>query len=115
MTFIINRRKFLTLSGTAAGVLMTSTNLFAQNKNKIRFGVITDSHYADREARGTRFYRGALDKIRESIEVFNREKVSFVIHLGDFKDEDSNQKTQDTLSYLNTIEIEFAKFKDAIT
>jgi alkaline phosphatase len=110
MTWKINRRKFLTLSGTAAGALMTSPQLFANNKNQIRFGVITDSHYADRDNGGTRYYRGSLDKIRESINIFNKEKVDFVVHLGDFKDESPSQKTEDTLSYLKTIEAEYARF-----
>lgn len=111
MTWKINRRKFLTISGTAAGALMTAPNLLAQNRKSIKFGVITDSHYADRDPNGTRYYRGSMDKIRESINVFNQKKVDFVVHLGDFKDEDLNQKTEDTLSYLKTIEAEYAKFK----
>jgi len=111
MTLNINRRKFLTLSGTAAGALMASPKFFTQDIKLIRFGLITDSHYADRDNGDTRFYRGVIDKIKESIEVFNEEKVDFVIHLGDFKDEDNNKRTEDTLSYLTTIESEFAKFK----
>ena len=111
MTRKINRRKFLTISGTAAGALMTAPNLLAQKRKSIQFGVITDSHYADRDPNGTRYYRGSMDKIRESINVFNQKKVDFVVHLGDFKDEDLNQKTEDTLSYLKTIEAEYAKFK----
>jgi len=112
MRFKINRRKFITLSGTAAGALMITPQLFAKNHHRpVRFGVITDSHYADRDDGGTRFYRGVLDKIRESINVFNKEKVDFVIHLGDFKDEDLNKNSEDTLSYLKTIEAEYAKYK----
>jgi predicted phosphodiesterase len=111
MTLKINRRKFITLSGTAAGAIMVRPQLFSKNHHRpIRFGVITDSHYADRDNGGTRFYRGVLHKIRESINTFNKEKVDFVIHLGDFKDEDLKKNPEDTLSYLKTIEAEYAKF-----
>ncbi|MFT6055162.1 MAG: alkaline phosphatase [Roseivirga sp.] len=111
MNWKIDRRKFLSLTGTAIGGIAIAPNtLFSNPSSKIRFGLITDSHYADRATQGTRFYRQSLDKMSECIQVFNDEKVDFVIHLGDFKDEDPNQRTEDTLRYLNAIEAEFARF-----
>lgn len=79
-------------------------------ETNMRFGLTTDSHYADRDPRGTRYYRQSLDKMREFVEVMNREKVDFVIHLGDFKDEDQNKREQDTLEYLRKIEGIYAQF-----
>ncbi|NAS13838.1 metallophosphoesterase family protein [Poritiphilus flavus] len=79
--------------------------------DKVRIGIATDSHYADRDSGGTRYYRGALDKMREFVDVMNREKVDFVIHLGDFKDEDQTKDTKKTLSYLRKIELVYSGFK----
>jgi predicted phosphodiesterase len=112
MNWKIDRRKFLSLSGSFAGaVAFAPSSIYSSQSAQVKFGLITDSHYADRENKGTRFYRQSLDKMRECIEIFNQEKVDFAIHLGDFKDEDPNQRTEDTLRYLKAIEAEFSKFK----
>jgi alkaline phosphatase len=111
MHWKINRRKFLSLSGSLAGAMaFAPSSIYSSQSAQVKFGLITDSHYADRENNGTRFYRQSLEKMRESIETFNREKVDFVVHLGDFKDEDLNQRPEDTLRYLRAIEAEFAMF-----
>ena len=54
----LSRRKFLGIAGTTAAGLMLSPELFAKNSEKpmIRFGMISDVHYANREPAGTRFY-----------------------------------------------------------
>lgn len=80
-------------------------------KKTVRIGLATDSHYADREVAGTRFYKGALEKMREFTSIMNQEKVDFVVHLGDFKDEDETKNEQKTLGYLRKIEDEFSKFQ----
>ena len=50
------RRRFIKLTGMATTGLLL--NLCFSGKNKsIRFGLVTDSHYADREPTNTRFYR----------------------------------------------------------
>lgn len=76
----------------------------------VRFGLATDSHYADRGPAGTRFYRSVLDKMSEFTEVMNEEAVDFVVHLGDFKDEAPDKKEADTLRFLNTIEQTYAQY-----
>ncbi len=81
------------------------------NKSAIRIGIATDSHYADREPAGKRFYRGALDKMREFVGIINKEKVDFAIHLGDFKDEDTTKEEKNTLGYLRKIEAVYAAFE----
>lgn len=106
--YSLARRRFIKLTGMATtGLLLNSC--FSGNKS-IRFGLVTDSHYADREPAGQRHYRESLDKMKECIDVMNKEQVDFVIHLGDFKDEDQNKQTEDTLKYLRTIETAFGKF-----
>ena len=114
MKYTITRRKFL--KNTAA--LITTTAAFPLNTwasqdetPLLRFGLVTDSHYADREPGGTRYYRQSLSKMQECIQLFNKEKLDFVIHLGDFKDQDKGKKEVDTLKYLIDLEQEYAKFE----
>ncbi|MFC4097870.1 metallophosphoesterase family protein [Euzebyella saccharophila] len=108
----MGRRKFLKQSSAicASTLIVPLDPYFMVDKN-IRIGLASDSHYADREVAGTRFYRGALEKIQEFVSVMNKEKVDFVVHLGDFKDEDESKDEQKTLGYLQKIETEFVKFK----
>lgn len=106
-----SRRDFI----KKATILSIATPLGVRASNpvqkKVRFGLATDSHYADRDPAGTRYYRQSTDKLKEFTEVMNKEKVDFVIHLGDFKDEDSGRKELDTLHYLNEIEEVFSQFE----
>lgn len=108
-----SRRQFLKKSSLVALSTFLPLSLYAcqpERFAKIRFGITTDSHYADREHSGTRYYRDSIDKMNEFVTVMNREKVDFVAHLGDFKDEDPNQEEQDTLRYLETLENAYGKF-----
>jgi len=109
----LSRRKFLGIAGTTAAGLMLSPDLFAKNSEKpmIRFGMISDVHYADREPAGTRFYRQSLTKVQEAIDRMNQEKLDFAIELGDFKDQDAVPNEANTLKYLTDIESVFKKFK----
>ncbi|MBK7403232.1 MAG: metallophosphoesterase [Phycisphaerales bacterium] len=80
----------------------------------LRFGAITDIHYADIDARGTRFYRDSLAKVRAAIEGMNRahdeRALAFAVHLGDLID--TNAETLDDaaveqeLGHLRTMEAE---------
>ena len=76
-----------------------------------RFGIVTDCHYADADAQGTRFYRESLDKLSECVTLMNAERVDFLIELGDFKDQDKPPVEQSTLSYLQVAEKAFKQFK----
>jgi predicted phosphodiesterase len=77
----------------------------------VRFGIVTDCHYADADAIGTRYYRHSLDKLGECVEAMNEQQVDFLVELGDFKDQDSPPIEQKTLSYLRAVESVFCKFK----
>jgi len=76
----------------------------------VRFGIVTDVHYADIEPRGARPYRESLAKLKECVAVMNREKPDFLMELGDFKDQDDVSDEARTLSYLRKIESVFAGF-----
>ncbi|GAB3652846.1 metallophosphoesterase [Echinicola sediminis] len=107
----IDRRKFLKLSALFGGGICLSSFISDLGKEKIRVGLVTDSHYAEADSRGTRYYRESLDKMKEFIHEMNREKVDFILHLGDFKDQDEQQKEEDTLRFLRDLEEVYAGFK----
>lgn len=101
------------------GVLFLATGFRPQaaesrGRRTLRFGVITDTHYADRDARGTRHYRDSIAKVQQAVEEFNRAKVDFVIELGDLKDMDAKGTPELTLRYLDDIERVLQSFKGPV-
>jgi len=105
----ITRRTFMLTSLAAMASGASALSRPAKQK-KVRFGVVTDTHYADRDMVGVRYYRESLNKLEEFVNVMNSQEVDFVIHLGDFKDEDENKREQDTLKYLSELEKVFVGF-----
>ncbi len=59
----------------------------------------------------TRHYGESLAKVGECVELMNKEKVDFLIELGDLKDQDAEPEEKRTLEYLKRIEAVLAKFK----
>lgn len=112
----ISRRRFLTITGTTAAGLLISRQLFASGISKphLRIGMVSDIHYADADPSGIRFYREALTKMKEFIDTANREKVDFIIELGDFKDQDKVPNESNTLRYLTDIEAVFQQFNGPV-
>jgi alkaline phosphatase len=92
----------------SSGILLLAVGrlpeALAAPRRTLRFGVLTDTHYADRPTAGTRHYADSLQKVDEAIEAFNRAKVDFVIELGDLKDMDAKGTPELTLRYLDSIE-----------
>jgi predicted phosphodiesterase len=115
--WIITRRVFLrasvaSLTSLAAGPLISHT--FAGSRsNTARFGIVTDSHYSDRNY-SNRFCTESLDKMTECVELMNKQEVDFLIELGDFKDEDTPPVEENTISYLQAIEAIFLQFRGSI-
>lgn len=68
---------------------------------------MTDLHYADKEPTKTRFYREALAKLDEAVEVMNREKPAVVVELGDFIDQADSVERE--IEWLKTMESHFAR------
>lgn len=77
----------------------------------LRFGVVTDIHYADTDAAGARSYRESDDKLAECVQVLNAKGAAFLVELGDFKDQDKAPDEARTLKYLEAIESVFAGFQ----
>jgi hypothetical protein len=77
----------------------------------LRFGLVTDTHYADIEPRGSRPYRESAAKLRDAVARLNGERLDFLLELGDFKDMSEPPVEIQTLEYLRTIESVFAGFQ----
>lgn len=111
----MDRRTFFISSYGFAGLLACNSlgvMSCSSDSAKIRFGIITDLHYAKRPKAGSRDYVQTVNKLREATKIFNESSLDFVVELGDFKDI-GNTKEQ-TLSFLDEIEAEFKKFRGPV-
>ena len=81
------------------------------SKTKVRFGIVTDAHYADNVPSGTRHYRESVVKMTECVNFMNEKKVDFLVELGDFKDQGNPVSEMKTLNYLEAIEQIFRQFR----
>ena len=75
----------------------------------VRFGMVTDLHYAALKRMGRRHYGDSVRKLDEAIELFNARKPDFAIELGDLKDNSNGH--DETIKRLEEIEKAFAGFK----
>ena len=125
MTNAVSRRKISRMDFLRGGVVATAAMHFsgcrhfaAEGQGRhdvVRFGIVTDIHYADlppdpkaRGFVGRRFYRESARKLREAVQVFNERAVDFAVELGDFKDNSDGR--EGTIRHLEAIEREFARF-----
>ncbi|WP_373653859.1 MULTISPECIES: metallophosphoesterase family protein [unclassified Schlesneria] len=91
----------------AAASVLDPHSLFAEpNEKSLKVGLITDLHYADKPAAGTRHYRDTLKKLTDAATEFEQQTANFVVELGDFIDAADTVETE--LRYLNTIDREFS-------
>lgn len=113
---ILDRRTVLKWAlGIAGGPTLLSLSCvsgdrYFQRGRSVRFGIVTDCHYADADPAGTRFYRQSLGKLAACVTRMNAEKVDFLIELGDFKDQGRPPVEQETLVYLEAVETVFQRF-----
>jgi predicted phosphodiesterase len=94
----------LCLAGFGAGKIRAAET---DAKPLLRVGLMTDLHYADKNPTKTRFYREALAKLDEAVEVMNREKPALVAELGDFIDQADSVERE--IEWLKSMESHFAK------
>ena len=111
----MDRRDFLrcsalSLAGLLAGASGCAGPGGAGTRRPLRFGLVTDLHYADREPTKARFYRESLPKAREAVERLNGERLSFLGVLGDMKDMAPGEPEARTLRHLVVIEAELRRF-----
>lgn len=110
----INRRRFVETIATVIGGFTLSGSMQAEGGARIgpvRFGIMTDPHYAERPPQNNRYYRDSLAKVAECVELMNEERVDFLIELGDLKDEGVSPNELETLGFLDTIERTLKRFK----
>lgn len=104
----IGRRAFLkqgtlVLSAVSCGVGRLHAD---EATNRLRIGLVTDLHYADKAPAGTRHYRQTLDKLAEAAERFERDAPDFVVELGDLIDAADSVDLE--RRYLKTVNREFS-------
>jgi len=63
-----------------------STVAADDNERLFSFGVVTDIQYSDKDTRGTRYYRAAMERLDESVATLNALDLAFTIQLGDLID-----------------------------
>ena len=124
----LSRRLFLIdgtliLAGVAwpRGRVLAAENVLRQSSARpvVRFGVITDVHYADKPPVGTRFYRDSLPKMQVAVAALNdiakgdATGLAFGAMLGDLVDSAgatvSDESVARELGYLKTVDAEWAR------
>jgi 3',5'-cyclic AMP phosphodiesterase CpdA len=124
----VNRRKFISrvvggigaallpgcrkseqiLSPSPVSIPNSTKGEITHRKQSVRFGFLTDLHYADIPPAGARVYGDSDNKAADCIEVCNAQRIDFIIGGGDLKDQGSDGTS--SLSYLRAIEAELQKF-----
>lgn len=105
----LGRRAFV-LDGilllAAAATTDASALLASNSESKLRVGLMTDLHYADKPPRGTRHYRETLDKVAEAGAELSRRKRDLLVELGDLIDAADTVATEQR--YLATVNRSFS-------
>ncbi len=84
-----------------AGLGMPGTCWATKDNSPLRFSMITDLHYADKDTAGSRHYRDCIPKVIEARSVFEKTKPEFLVCLGDLIDAAADVTTE--LGYLKRI------------
>lgn len=111
------RREFLRMGG-AAGLGVAGAHLLlglpavaasSKGSGSLSFGIVTDSHYADKDTAMNRYYRESIQKMEQCVTAFNKAGLSFVVEMGDFIDKAKDKKTE--LGYLESVRNAFEALK----
>jgi alkaline phosphatase len=100
----LNRRAWLKNGVLFLAAAGAKSSAHAAETKPLRIGLITDLHYADKPAAGTRHYRETLPKLAESAEKLSG--LDFVVELGDFIDAADTVEAEQR--YLSAIQQAFA-------
>jgi predicted phosphodiesterase len=108
---MMQRRTFLKQIIVSVPILALSPKLFAQSTaNALKFGWVTDIHYAKAPVKWNRYFDQSISKLTEVVECFNSNDLDFAIETGDFKDQTEPPVEHETLAYLKMAEETFAKY-----
>ncbi len=107
----LTRRAFLrrSLAGASLGVCDAVRRVGANEEDgrpRVRIGLVTDLHYADKPAAGTRHYRETPAKFAEAARRFREESTDLVVELGDLIDGSGSPEVEK--EYLKRIVKDFA-------
>ncbi len=107
----LDRRSFVrngSLYLLGAGLSLShARDVFADDsKPKVRVGMVTDLHYADKPSRGSRHYRETLAKLEEAALRFEKDQPDTVVELGDFIDAGGSVEVEK--GYLKRVNKDFA-------
>ncbi len=99
----LSRRTFLANSTLVMLSAATSCHSKAavDQPRKLRVGLVTDLHHADKPASGTRYYRDTLGKLTEAIKQFDTDQPDIAVELGDLIDAADTPEVE--LGYLSKI------------
>lgn len=108
----MERRVFLRngVLALSAGIAHSSIIWGADQRPSVRFGVVTDLHYADKPPAGSRHYRETPEKLAEAAARFGQSELDFVVELGDLIDAAGSVQTE--LGYLKRINREFSAISE---
>jgi 3',5'-cyclic AMP phosphodiesterase CpdA len=93
----------LLLSATAA---FPSSLMAEEQADRLSIGLVTDLHYADKPAAGTRHYRETPQKLATAAEQLGPHRPDFIVELGDLIDAADSVATE--LGYLKRINRDFS-------
>ena len=105
----LSRRVFLQEGAIllASAACLDPSSLWAEEGgDRLRVGLVTDLHYADKPPAGSRHYRETPAKLAEAAKQFEASKVDFVVELGDLIDAADSVETEQR--YLKRINREFS-------
>lgn len=90
-----SRRSFIR-NGSLFLLAASTTKLHAAEDQvrKVRVGLVTDLHHADKPTKGTRHYRDTRTKLTEAARRFVTDKPDFIVELGDFIDAAESVETE---------------------
>ena len=92
--FIRNGTLFLLGAGAAADRLPSLIAAEPNNRGKIRIGLATDMHYADKPPGGSRHYRETLEKLAAAANKMDADQPDLMVELGDMIDSADNLEAE---------------------
>ena len=99
--FVKNGTLILTAAATSRSMLVAD-----EPAAHLNIGLVTDLHYADKPAAGSRHYRESLDKLAEASKEFRQREIAFAVELGDFIDAANSVSAE--LGYLKRVNRDFS-------
>ena len=85
------------LAAQLGGGFALSSPIFGKERpGSVRFGILTDPHYAERPPHNNRYYSDSLAKVSECVDLMNEQRVDFLIEIGDLKDEGVSPEESET-------------------